>query len=151
MTTDELGSEYMDLVIEVLYKNGIICIPYTSKKKQLYAESLNGIEIKYDRRFRETKRLYFETHEKRKHDNKIWVESGILKNDNTYLFVIGDMKDIFIFSKKQLSIEYKKGIWNSIETGTSKGMVIDMMENGVLNSNFNFLCIKHIKIDGKEM
>lgn len=143
----EEASEYQDFVIEqMLLKRGIPICVYTSKKNQYKAESVNGYEIKYDSRFRETKRLYIETHEMSNHTNKRWVESGILKNDNSKFILIGDYKDIFMFSKKQLRKEYLQCKWNKAETATSKGMFIDITENGELNKEFEFLCLDHIRI-----
>ena len=70
----EEASEYQDFVIEqMLLKRGIPICVYTSKKNQYKAESVNGYEIKYDGRFRETKRLYIETHEMSNHTNKKWL------------------------------------------------------------------------------
>lgn len=140
----EEALEYQDFVVQVMMRRGTPICVYSSKKNQYKAESANGYEIKYDKRFKDTGRLYIETHEKTSHTNSKWVESGILKNDNSKYIIIGDYEHIFIFSKHQLVREYKQCKWNKADTATSKGMFIDVYENGEFNKEFEFLCLEKI-------
>ena len=54
-------------------------------------------EIKRDGKFRETGNLYIETAEKSHPDKYEFIPSGIMRQDNSWLFVIGDEKTIYIF------------------------------------------------------
>lgn len=129
---------------QFLLQRGIPLQFFCSKKNQIHGECIQGYELKYDSLFRKTKRLYIETHEKQNMATQ-WVESGILKVDNSIYLVIGDYELVFIFSKQQLIEEYKKVYWNSIEKNTSKGFVIDMYENGTINERFKHLVLDKIK------
>lgn len=129
---------------QFLLQRGITLQFFCSKQNQLHGECIQGYELKFDQKFRQTKRLYIETHEKKRDASK-WIESGILKVDNSIFIAIGDYNIMFVFSKQQLVSEYKKAYWNSIETPTSKGFVIDMYENGTINDQFKHLVIDKIK------
>lgn len=148
----EEALEYQDFVVQVMMRRGTPICVYSSRKNQYKAESANGYEIKYDKRFKKTGRLYIETHEKTSHTNSKWVESGILKNDNSKYIIIGDYEHIFIFSKHQLVREYKQCKWNTVNTQTSQGIVIDVWDNKdktEFNKEFEFLCLEKIKIKSK--
>lgn len=129
--TDQLesGLEYQDFVSDTLCQYGIVITNYVSKKYQCSTgENKIGIEIKYDKKFRETQNLYIEIKEKSNPDNATYIQSGIDRNDNTWLYAIGDYKTIYIFSKnilQQLSGEYNK-IENS--TKTSMGFLLPICE-----------------------
>ena len=125
----EQGLYYQDFVIEQFYKIGIPLISYSSKEYQnLIGENKAGIEIKNDNRYNETGNIYIEIAEKSNPENINFVKSGIFRNDNTWLYVIGDMKRIFIFSKKQLQIFYETKKFKEVETATSKGYLIPVTE-----------------------
>jgi hypothetical protein len=97
------GSEYQDFVALQCMKIGIPIIfttTYTNQNK--YGESLNGYEIKFDDNFRKTGNLYFEYEERRQNKDN-WTKSGIKKEDNTWIYIIGDYKTIFFFSKNTLN------------------------------------------------
>ena len=84
----EKGREFEDYVSERLWGLGLAVMTYGSMRYQRKGESLNGIEIKYEGKFRETKRLYIECRQ----EKKDWEVSGIFKRDNTWLRVMGDYK-----------------------------------------------------------
>ena len=101
----EQGLYFQDYVIELLYKNGIPLISYSSKEYQnMIGENKAGIEIKNDNNFRKTGNLYIEIAEKSNAENISFVSSGIYRNDNTWLYLIGDINKIYVLSKKQLKI-----------------------------------------------
>ena len=102
-----------------------------------------GWEIKYDRKFRETRNLYIEVEEKTNKNNKNFVNSGIFRVDNTWLYIIGDYKTIYILSKTQLQRCYKKNRYKIVQTLTSIGMLIPIL---VVDK---FLCLKRIDIVNK--
>jgi len=129
--------------MEKLYDAGIPLLSYSSKKYQiLIGENKAGIEIKYDRKFRETGNFYIETAEKSAANNKEFVASGIFRNDNTWLFIIGDYETIFIFSKEQL--KKIKNNYKQVETPTSKGFLIPV------NEALKFLVIRYIQCENSK-
>jgi len=72
------------------------------KQEQLQGETLEGVEVKFDDKMRDTKRIYIEMYEKSRGENEKYVESGIYRNDNTKFILIGDYYYWFLFSKARL-------------------------------------------------
>ena len=121
---DEKAKEYQDLATDILCSRGINVNCYTSRKYQYEkGEGWNGIEIKNDRRITETGNIYIETHEK-KAEAIEWIESGILRKDNTRFWFIGDDKKAWLFSKKQLRALTRTEGFKQVETATSLGVLI---------------------------
>lgn len=120
------GLEYQDFITDLLLKEiGISLSTYSSKKYQYnIGENKQGIEIKFDDRYKETGNLYIEVEEKSNANNWYYVNSGIYRNDNTWLYLIGDYNEVFIFSKKQLIIMHEKNIYKLVKTPTSIGFLI---------------------------
>jgi len=119
------GLAYQDFVIDQLYQIGIVVVTYTSREYQIHkGESRNGIEVKFDDGM-ESGRLYIETQE-RSHQNKPYVPSGIYRNDNSWLYVIGNYKLIFLFAKKHLQMIFEGNKYPEIEIKrhTSKGFLL---------------------------
>jgi len=146
------GSEYQDFVQKQLLQHGIIVMLNSSKSYQAkIGESLSGLEIKLDRQIRKYNNLYIEVAEKSDKYNPFYVESGIYRHDNTWLYCIGDYHELFLIPKKQLQIIHQsitsgsnwyvaKGI-EMKQTATSKGMAIPV------DYAMSFLVIKHIVFD----
>lgn len=109
----EEGLQFQDFIIDELFKKGICLMVYGSKQRQKTAESLNGIEIKFDRKSSSTGNFFIECfsysyqHFKATGEVKLH-ESGILKKDNTWLYVIGDFNTYYIIPKKTLLRYYQK-------------------------------------------
>ena len=124
------GKEYEDFVCEYLAKQiGLVITVFSSKKYQYNkGETLQGVEIKYDMRYGETGNLYIEVGEKAKPRNGCYFPSGILREDNTWLYIIGNYKEIFVFGKKHLKAVYEsKRYYRLIEnngTETSTGFLL---------------------------
>lgn len=105
----EAGLEYQDFIADQLRKCDpcIILGAYSSRKWQNErGESAAGIEIKHDMRMKETGNLYFEVAEKSNPDILEYTPSGIMRCDNTWLYLIGDYEQAFLFSKQQLKTLY---------------------------------------------
>jgi len=118
----EAGLEYQDFVMDQLMNIGISLNCYSSKKYQFNkGESRSGIEIKFDNLRKTTHNLYIEYAEKSNANNISYVSSGIMRNDNTWLYVIGDRDVIYILPKAWL-IQFKN-LPDTIhkKTPTSKG------------------------------
>lgn len=72
---------------------------------QLTGETLEGVEIKFDDLiywYDPNGRVYIEVEEKANAENNNYVISGIYRNDNTKLYLVGDYSIWFLFSKKYL-------------------------------------------------
>jgi len=101
----EQGLVFQDFCTTELYKRGIVVVGYASRRYQNNeGENMLGAEIKRDGRFRETGNLYLETAEKSHPDRPCYIPSGIMRKDNAWLYVIGDEKTFWIFSKKYLQM-----------------------------------------------
>ena len=91
--------------------------------------------------------------QERMHRDGKWVNSGILKNDNTKMIFIGDIEKYYIFRKKRLLEYYQKLIVNredivgarkvaEKEHGTSKGFIM----NGELANRENISVVDAIDL-----
>lgn len=126
----EKGLQYQDFVTDVLISElGISLSTYNSKKYQYTkGENKQGFEIKFDDKYKTTGNIYIEIAEKSNANNKEYVKSGIYRNDNTWLYLIGDYKNIFVFSKKHLQLMHEMNKYRKVQTATSKGFLIPQKE-----------------------
>ena len=124
----ERGLQFQDYVTDIIASE--LCInlaSYSSKKYQLKGENKQGIEIKFDDRHKDTGNLYIEIAEKSNPANLQFVPSGIYRDDNSWLYVIGDYQQLFIFGKKTLVNIHKNGsdkTFKAVGNETSKGFLI---------------------------
>lgn len=135
-----IGHEFQDFIIEYLVKNlGISISIFQSKKYQFnIGETVQGVEIKYDARstgdctYKECKatgNVGIEVAEKTKASNNNFIESGIYRNDNTWLYIVGNYNCAWIFSKNLLKILHKSNKYKTIETlPTMKSMLLPVTE-----------------------
>lgn len=127
----EQGLEFQDVVTRELYQRGIVVVGYSSRRFQNQeGENMLGAEIKRDDLFRTTGNLYVEISEKSHPDKNNFTESGIFRKDNSWLYVIGDEKTIYIFSTKFLQQLYKTGKYKTVvnQTVTSNGMLLPIAD-----------------------
>lgn len=128
----EDGQAYQDFVAEKLYHEGIVLVNFQSRASQLrVGENLLGLEIKYDKQFIKTGNLYIEIAEKSDASNRQFVTSGIYRDDNTWLYGIGNYDELFLFSKRTLRkvYEHRKRDTDAYkETPTSRGFVLPRRE-----------------------
>lgn len=150
------GGTFEDWVDNTFAEHGLNLGMYNSESGQYNGENELGLEIKKDSKYSDTGNIYIEFQE-RMRKNQRWVNSGILKNDNTRYWIIGTPEKYFIYRKKHLvelyemfSKEYEKnktkiykGISyaHEIEHGTSKGILIhgDYIFKYALSDNINDL------------
>lgn len=116
----EDGLEFQDYVADKLYERGIILLNFVSRKHSLVAENKFGMEIKLDKQFRKTGNLYIETAE-RINGDLAYLKSGIYREDNSWLWLIGDMQTFWIIAKKHL-LKFEKNC-RKVETETSRGFL----------------------------
>lgn len=143
------GQEYQDFIADQLRKHDpcIIVSAYSSRKYQMeHGESSCGIEIKLDMRIKDTGNLYFEVAEKSNPSLLDYSPSGIMRDDNTWLYLIGDYDHAWIFSKNQLKQIYKcRDSWKrrgiiERKTETSIGFTypVESAEKGMCLYKFTF-------------
>jgi len=99
----EKGLAFQDFVCIVLAQRHIVLQNIGSKKFQIeVGENLQGFEIKLDRRCTETGRLSIEVAEKSSRDVLWWTPSGIMREDNSILYIQGNYDSFWVFGKNWL-------------------------------------------------
>lgn len=123
----EVGNEFQDFVCIELAKQGIILQNINSKKFQFETgENLQGFEIKYDSRCTgdkgsvPTNQLSIEIAEKTKAENFRFIDSGIYRKDNSWLYIHGNYTMFWIFSKNILQGLHRAGRYKEHELPTVK-------------------------------
>lgn len=125
----ETGLQFQDVVTRELYQRGIVVVGYASRRFQReHGENMLGAEIKRDGRFRDTGNLYIEIAEKAHPDNRSYVPSGVMRADNSWLFVIGDEQTIWIFSIKYLRLLPASRAWQKLTKATSIGYLCPLAD-----------------------
>ena len=126
----EESDEFEDYALDILMKKlGIMVRSYKSRKYQMeVGENTGGFEIKLDKESSNTGNLYIETDEKSDPGNDKYVKSGIYRNDNTIIYLIGNYECFWMFDKNILRrlVENKKTNCAHIEntTKTSWGYLL---------------------------
>lgn len=121
-TVFEEALEFQDFVTDLLLKElGLVISNYSSKYWQYnFGENRQGIEIKLDKRILETNNVSIEVAEKSRADIQQWTPSGIMREDNTWLYVQGNYEIVFIFGKsfiRQLYLaKYADKVWEPKKT-----------------------------------
>ena len=117
------GQKFEEYIKKVFFERFAINLDFTGKDNQnLIGETLQGIEVKFDNRFKETRNIYIEVAEKTNPANDEYIKSGIYREDNTWLYVIGDYDTLYMFSKKHLKLLKDK--CQSVITPTSMGFLV---------------------------
>jgi hypothetical protein len=125
----EQGNLFQDVVAEALYYRGIVLLNYASRHFQrLRGENMQGIEIKRDDKFRETKNLYIEVAEKTHPDNDEYIGSAIYRQERTWLLAIGDERTIYVFPTKLLKMLIGSRDYRKVSTPTSIGYLMPLVE-----------------------
>jgi hypothetical protein len=131
-TSLEKGLEYEDFAFDLLRQHGLTVTRFVSRKWQLRGECSAGIEVKFDDRLADTGNVYIETGEKSRPDpTRDYWPSGIYRDDNTWLYAIGNYQVLYVFGKQHLrSIEQKipADSKRRKQIPTSKGFVLTAKE-----------------------
>jgi len=103
------GTDFQNFVLKVLEEEfaWMIRAHNTDEEQVTIGENSAGFEVKYDKKFRDTGNLWIECQE-RSNTKLPYSPAGIFANDNAWLFIMGDYKTLYIFSKKQLKVECEK-------------------------------------------
>ena len=131
-----LPEKYEEFIQKLFFEKFAINLDFTGYDNQnKIGETLQGIEVKLDNRYKDTGNIYIEVAEKTNQDNPNYIKSGVFRDDNTWLYVIGNYERIFIFAKKTL-IQIKDK-FTPVVTPTSMGFLIP-------NEDAEFYCAKLI-------
>jgi hypothetical protein len=125
--TLSVGAQFQDFIMDQSIKKlGLALSIYQSKKYQYtYGESRQGFEIKYDARSTgdctyydntATGNVGIEVAEKTHKQNYEWVPSGIYRNDNTWMYVVGNYHQAWFFSKKILKMLHESNRYRTCNT-----------------------------------
>lgn len=91
-------------------------------------ENKQGIEIKLDNDVTDTNKISIEIAEKSKASNSEYVPSGIYRNDNSWLYIQGNPKMIFIFSKNILRLLHRSGRYHDDTLATLKRFLMPIAD-----------------------
>lgn len=101
-------SHRFEIYIDCMFqRRGLDIGLYYGRDLQYSGENAAGIEIKRDMRLLETGNLYIEYSEKHDPRSSQWVPSGILKNDNSRFFLLGDFGQFYVLRKAYLQALYQ--------------------------------------------
>lgn len=123
-----------EIYVEKEFKKRGIDLGAYSDTRQYEGENEFGLEIKNDLKNLETGNYYIEYKERMK-NSMDWVDSGILKNDNSKFILLGNENNLAIFEKRTLLNIYNELVIKGQNVygckmvaenthGTSKGFII---------------------------
>lgn len=126
----EDGLMFQDFVVDIAWQAGIVISQYASKAYQYHVgESRNGIEIKHDKKRKETGNICLEVSEKARPREGDYVPSGIMRGDS-WIYAIGDYDIVYLFPTKflrslyNLKTSYGQPKYRRYSTPTSQGFLL---------------------------
>jgi len=123
------GMEFQDFVMLALSRHGVFIQPYSSRLYQYeHGENPQGVEIKLDARCTDTGRLSIEIAEKVNAKNHAWVNSGIYRRDNTWLYVQGNFKTLYVLPKTLLKLLHQSKRYQEHELPTIRKFYLPLAE-----------------------
>lgn len=139
----EKGLAFQDFVCIQLAKRNIVLQNIGSKKFQLeVGENLQGFEIKLDRRCTDTGRLSIEVAEKTSRNVLFWTPSGILRDDNSIVYIQGNYHCFWVFMKNWLLRYYEQKLPEVEEfNGTIQRFFLSL-EEADIGAGFKWSAIK---------
>lgn len=111
------GIAFQEFAAKVLRSELYISLDFYETKKEQFqiGESKQGFEIKLDNRILETGNVSIEVAEKSHAGIAYWTPSGIMREDNTWIYVQGNESILFIFGKVILRLiynhSYRDKVW----------------------------------------
>jgi len=123
------GKEFEEFVFDTLmYERRLIVGGYKSRHYQtLHGESLTGVEVKLDKMFRYTQRLFIETAERACQDEEM-KPAGIYHASNPWLIVIGDFNTFWVICTNTLRNLEQSGGYAPSSTATSCGYLLPLAD-----------------------
>lgn len=104
------AEQFQDYVRKTLWETGIPVEFYQSRKFQLkYGEGPSGIEVKLDRKWRDTGNFYIEISSKRMNGvgEGEYFPSGIYRDPLIWLWALGDEGEFFLIQKTILQLLHR--------------------------------------------
>ena len=124
----EEAKKFQDFVCEYFSRHLFIPLTQFSSRHYQYktGETMQGVEIKHDMRLADTGNVYIEIAEKSHPLVANYSDSGIYRNDNTWIYLIGNYNIMYLFIKKQLRTIHERKIYSYLPnpTPTSKGFLL---------------------------
>lgn len=122
----ESGLMYQDYVVDQVWKIlGFRVTTYSSRLFQLtVGEGPTGAEIKHDKHFATTGNLWIEIAEKAEPRPGPYARSGIFREDNAWLYIIGNYDTIFVFNKRVLQGLSTRYVQRENQYHTSQGFLL---------------------------
>lgn len=119
------AKDFEDFVFDTLmYERRLVVGGYKSRHYQtLYGESMTGVEVKHDKKFRQSGNLFVEVCETH-HESAPMRPSGIYHESNPWLIVIGDYATFWAIATTTLVAEHKSGRYSERPTATSVGFLL---------------------------
>jgi hypothetical protein len=121
------AKDFEDFVFDTLmHERRLIVGGYKSRHYQtLHGESMTGVEVKLDRKFRVTGNLFIETAETH-HESAPQKASGIYHKADPWLLVIGDYSTLWAFATSTLRHIHECGHCEPKTTSTSQGFLLPL-------------------------
>ena len=122
------SAKFEEYINEEFKKCGID-IGFYYYKEQYLGENKFGIEIKNDKVLKNTGNIYIEYQERHRLGEE-WNNSGILKEDNSKYWLIGDIDYYLIILKETLVDIFNNKQYDDLkETPTSRGFVLNIKKH----------------------
>ena len=137
----EESQEFVSYWIELINrKTSMELTPIYSStlQRKMLCDTREGFEFKYDRKSSTSKNFWIEIAEKNDPTQEDFVDAGICRKDNAWMYCMGDFEKLWFLPKRKLLEEYKKGEHKilSNKAGTSRGFLLD---KGYASQNISVL------------
>jgi len=122
----ESGLLYQDFIVDLMLQ--VLRFPVTIYSSRLYQTTVGegpaGVEIKHDEKYATTGNLWIEVAEKARPREGAYVPAGICRDDNSWLYIIGDYDTVFVFTKVLLQAFAARYEIRENKTRTSQGYLL---------------------------
>ncbi len=126
-----LGTSFEPHVVEVLKRelDWDIGLYTTAHDQHTKGESRGRVEIKFDRRLRDTGNLMIETRERRNSSGSSeWRDSGPYDAADPWFIAQGDEYTIWLFASSLLRLLHKQPRYQIVKTTTAEGFLLPLAD-----------------------
>jgi|688.fasta_scaffold395918_2 hypothetical protein len=118
----EAAKDFEDFVFDtMLHERRLIVGGYRSKRYQTsHGESMTGVEVKHDMKFREKRNLFIEIME-RANIREDYKPAGIYHETDPWLIVVGDYSTFWVFATQTLRNIHAQAICREVDNRTNTG------------------------------
>jgi hypothetical protein len=119
------AKDFEDFVFDTLmHERRLLVGGYKSRHYQtIHGESFTGVEVKLDRKFRQTTNLFIETAERPSKASEM-KPAGIYHESSPWLIVIGDYSTFWAICSQSLRLIHEASVCREVDTETSKGFLL---------------------------